>query len=73
MFSAWHPDVLRLYVDFGLYEDESGCVRLKTPPIHEALVLANPLASRETWELMERLDGNIEVLWILPGKESLDV
>jgi pimeloyl-ACP methyl ester carboxylesterase len=73
MFSAWHPDVLRLYVDFGLYEDESGCVRLKTPPIHEALVLANPLASRETWELMERLDENIEVLWILPGKEGPDV
>jgi pimeloyl-ACP methyl ester carboxylesterase len=73
MFSAWHPDVLRLYVDFGLYEDESGCVRLKMPPIHEALVLANPLASRETWELMERLDENIEVLWILPGKEGPDV
>ncbi|KAG1872912.1 Alpha/Beta hydrolase protein [Suillus subalutaceus] len=73
MFSAWHPDVLRLYVDFGLYEDESGCVRLKTPPIHEALVLANPRASRETWELMEKLDENIELLWVLPGKPSQDV
>ncbi|KAG1859214.1 Alpha/Beta hydrolase protein [Suillus subluteus] len=73
MFSAWDPDVLRLYVDFGLYEDESGCVRLKTPPIHEALVLANPRASRETWELMEKLDENIELLWVLPGKPSQDV
>ncbi|KAG1819128.1 Alpha/Beta hydrolase protein [Suillus subaureus] len=72
-FSAWHPDVLRLYVDFGLYEDESGCVRLKMPPIHEALIAANPRARCETWELMEKLDEKIELLWILPGKESLDV
>lgn len=73
MFSAWHPDVLRLYVDYGLYEDESGCVRLKTPPLHEAVVLANPRASREAWQLMEKLDERIELLWILPGKESQDV
>lgn len=73
MFSAWHPDVLRLYVDYGLYEDESGCVRLKTLPVHEAVVLANPRASRETWQLMEGLDGRIELLWILPGKASQDV
>ncbi|KAG1859224.1 Alpha/beta hydrolase family-domain-containing protein [Suillus subluteus] len=69
LFSAWHPDVLRLYVDFGLYEDESGCVRLKMPPVHEALVLANPRARRETWELIEKLDEKIELLWILPGKQ----
>ncbi|KAG1789207.1 Alpha/Beta hydrolase protein [Suillus plorans] len=73
MFSAWHPDVLQLYVDFGLYEDDSGGVRLKTPPVHEAIVLANPRTSRETWELMETLDENIELLWILPGKPSQDV
>ncbi|KAG2135958.1 Alpha/Beta hydrolase protein [Suillus clintonianus] len=73
MISAWHPDVLRLYVDYGLYDDEGGYVRLKTPPIHEALVLANPRAGRETWELMENLDEKIELLWILPGKESPDV
>ncbi|KAG1900154.1 Alpha/Beta hydrolase protein [Suillus fuscotomentosus] len=73
MFSAWHPDVLRLYVDFGLYEDDSRGVRLNMSPIHEALILANPLVSLETWELMEALDENIELLWILPGKQSQDV
>ncbi|KAG1723855.1 hypothetical protein EDB19DRAFT_1898004 [Suillus lakei] len=61
MFSAWHPDVLQLFVDYGLYECGSGSVRLKTPPIHEAI------------ELMERLDENIELLWILPGKETREV
>ncbi|KAG1819131.1 Alpha/Beta hydrolase protein [Suillus subaureus] len=73
VFSAWHPDVLRLYVDYGLYEDGSGRVRLKTPPIHEAIVYANLQVSRETWESMERLDENIELLWILPGKETREV
>ncbi|KAG1875997.1 hypothetical protein C8R48DRAFT_768841 [Suillus tomentosus] len=42
MFSAWHPDILQLYVHFGLYEDDSGGVRLKMVPVHEAIVLANP-------------------------------
>ncbi|KAG1862085.1 hypothetical protein DFJ58DRAFT_657123 [Suillus subalutaceus] len=56
------PDVLRLYLDFGLHEDGSRRVGLKTPPIHEALILSNLGASRETWELMERLDKNIELL-----------
>ncbi|KAG1737534.1 uncharacterized protein EDB91DRAFT_482024 [Suillus paluster] len=73
VFSVWHPDVLQLYVDYGLYEDESGCVRLKTPPIQEALILATPRTSRETWELMERLDENIELLWILPGSPSQEM
>ncbi|KAG0698300.1 Alpha/beta hydrolase family-domain-containing protein [Suillus ampliporus] len=68
MFSSWHPDVLRLYIDYGLYEDASGCVRLKMSAINEALVYANPRASRETWESMERLDENIELLWVVPGK-----
>jgi pimeloyl-ACP methyl ester carboxylesterase len=72
-FSAWHPNVLRLYVDHGLYEDGSGRVGLKTHPIHEAIVGANLQASRETWELMEKLDENIELLWILPGKENREV
>ncbi|KAG2040698.1 Alpha/Beta hydrolase protein [Suillus americanus] len=71
-FSVWHPDILRLYVDFGLYEDESGCVRLKMPPVHEALLTANTRTRRETWELMEKLDEKIELLWILPGKSSKD-
>ncbi|KAG1745299.1 hypothetical protein EDB19DRAFT_1894483 [Suillus lakei] len=73
LFYAWHPDMLRLYVDFGLYEDGSGCVILKTPPIHEALILDNPRASRETWESMERLDEDIELLWIIPGTHGQNV
>ncbi|KAG1736142.1 uncharacterized protein EDB91DRAFT_1143098 [Suillus paluster] len=46
-FSAWHPNVLRLYVNYGPHEDESGRVRLKMPVIHEVLAYANPRASRK--------------------------
>ncbi|KAG1867458.1 Alpha/Beta hydrolase protein [Suillus tomentosus] len=73
LFSSWHPDVLRLYVDYGLYEDGSGRIALKTPPVHEAIISANVRTGRETWELMETLDENIELLWILPGKQNREV
>jgi hypothetical protein len=44
-------DVLRLYVNFGLHKNGSGCVGLKTPPIHEVLILTNlgATSSREPW------------------------
>lgn len=73
LFSSWHPNVLRLYVDYGLYEDGSGRIALKTPPVHEAIISANVRTGRETWELMETLDENIELLWILPGKQNREV
>ncbi|KAG2036783.1 hypothetical protein BDR03DRAFT_958899 [Suillus americanus] len=45
-----------------IFHEFSG-LGLKTPPIHEALILSNLGASRETqWELMERLDEDIELL-----------
>ncbi|KAH7911504.1 Alpha/beta hydrolase family-domain-containing protein [Hygrophoropsis aurantiaca] len=67
-FAAWHPDVLQLYVDYGLTEDSEGGVRLKMSGLHEALVFANDRTSAEVWELLEKLDEDIELKWILPGK-----
>ncbi|KAG1760665.1 hypothetical protein EDD22DRAFT_848336 [Suillus occidentalis] len=46
--------------NFGLHKDRSGTVGLKKPPIHGALIFANPGTSRETWKLMETLDGGAE-------------
>ncbi|KAH7925329.1 hypothetical protein BV22DRAFT_1129087 [Leucogyrophana mollusca] len=66
-FAAWHPDVLRAYVDYGLTEDAQGGVRLKMSGLHEALVFANSLTSAEVWELLETLDEKIELRWVLPG------
>ncbi|EGO01092.1 hypothetical protein SERLA73DRAFT_72062 [Serpula lacrymans var. lacrymans S7.3] len=67
-FAAWHPDVLQLYVDYGLTDTPEGEVKLKMSGMHEALSFANNLASNETWELLENLDKKIELRWIVPGK-----
>ncbi|KAG0704157.1 Alpha/Beta hydrolase protein [Suillus ampliporus] len=67
-FGGWHPDVLRLYVVYGLCEDLRGGVKLQTPSVHEALVFAGRIGSFEAWELLERVDERIELRWIVPGK-----
>ncbi|KAG1790178.1 uncharacterized protein HD556DRAFT_739548 [Suillus plorans] len=56
------PDMLQLYVDFGLHDDGSGHVGLKTPPTHEALTLANPGASHETrWKGLTGTSSRFEL------------
>ncbi|KAG1754813.1 Alpha/beta hydrolase family-domain-containing protein [Suillus paluster] len=67
-FGGWHPDVLRLYVTYGLCEDSRGGVKLKMSGLHEALVNAGRMGSYEAWELLERVDERIELRWVLPGK-----
>ncbi|EGO01085.1 hypothetical protein SERLA73DRAFT_72055 [Serpula lacrymans var. lacrymans S7.3] len=70
LFAAWHPDVLQLYVDYGLTDTPEGEVKLKMSGMHEALSFANDLASNETWELLEKLDKKIELRWIVPGRPT---
>ncbi|KAG0703560.1 Alpha/beta hydrolase family-domain-containing protein [Suillus ampliporus] len=67
-FGAWHPDVLRLYVTYGLCEDSRGGVKLKMSGLLEALVFAGRAGSPEAWELLDRLDERIELRWVVPGK-----
>jgi hypothetical protein len=55
-FGTWHPDVLQLYVTYGLCGDSQGGVKLKVSGIQEALVLANRVPANEAWELLEKLD-----------------
>lgn len=69
-FGAWHPDVLQLYVTYGLCEDPRGGVKLKMSGLQEALVLADGKAVIEAWELLERIDERIELRWIVPGKST---
>ncbi|KAI6002048.1 Alpha/Beta hydrolase protein [Pisolithus albus] len=66
-FASWHPDVLRLYVDYGLTTDPSGGVRLKMSPLQEALCFMNVHPPREVWELLEKLDENIKLRWVVPA------
>ncbi|KAI6041545.1 Alpha/beta hydrolase family-domain-containing protein [Pisolithus marmoratus] len=66
-FASWHPDVLKLYVDYGLTTDSSGGVRLKMSPIQEALCFANTYPPREVWELLEKLDEDVTLRWVVPA------
>lgn len=65
-FGVWHPEVLRDYVDYALVDDPEGGVKLKMSGLQEGLSFVNRVPSWETWELLERLDENIVLRWIIP-------
>ncbi|KAG1737510.1 uncharacterized protein EDB91DRAFT_1290408, partial [Suillus paluster] len=67
-FGAWHADTLQSYVTYGLCDDSQGGVKLKMSGLHEALVFADHMGSHEAWELLERVDEQIELRWVVPGK-----
>ncbi|KAG6380138.1 Alpha/Beta hydrolase protein [Boletus reticuloceps] len=67
-FSAWNPDVLRLYAEHALIDDAKGGVRLKMSGLQEGISFANRRLPMETWELLERLDAGIPLRWVVPEK-----
>ncbi|KIN94415.1 hypothetical protein M404DRAFT_1008327 [Pisolithus tinctorius Marx 270] len=66
-FASWHPDVLKTYVDHGLAVDTAGGVRLKTTSVQEGLTFVNVPVFIEIWELLEKLDENITLRWVVPS------
>ncbi|KAH9926154.1 Alpha/beta hydrolase family-domain-containing protein [Fomitopsis serialis] len=71
-FQTWDPQVFDNYVEHALCtgpEDSFG-VKLKTPPIQEALGYSDVLSMYETWDLMDELDERIELRFVVSGKEG---
>lgn len=66
-FAPWHPEVLRLYVDYGLTTDTGSSVKLKTTPLQESLTFADAHVSKDVGELLDKLDGSIILRWIIPA------
>ncbi|KAI6038643.1 Alpha/beta hydrolase family-domain-containing protein [Pisolithus marmoratus] len=66
-FASWHPEVLKTYVDHGLTVDATGIARLKMTPVQEGLSIVNAPVSFEVWELLEKLDENITLRWVVPS------
>ncbi|KLO12491.1 hypothetical protein SCHPADRAFT_921364 [Schizopora paradoxa] len=66
-FGAWDPKVLELYVEHGLAAEDNG-VRLKMPGLQESVVFVDMQVSYETFELLDRLDDKISLLWVLATK-----
>lgn len=71
-FKIWDPEVLKLYVEYGIYNDK-GVYRLKTAPIHEAVSFIGMLSgAEEAWMGMMGLDERIELRWIVPGEGQVE-
>ncbi|KAI6038642.1 Alpha/Beta hydrolase protein [Pisolithus marmoratus] len=66
-FASWHPEVLKTYVDHGLTIDTTGSARLKMAPVQEGLSIVSAPVSFGAWELLEKLDENITLRWIVPS------
>ncbi|KIN93607.1 hypothetical protein M404DRAFT_1008823 [Pisolithus tinctorius Marx 270] len=66
-FASWHPEVLKTYVDHGLTVDAAGGVRLKMTTIQEGLSYVSVPICIEVWELLEKLDENITLRWVMPS------
>ncbi|KAF9037768.1 Alpha/Beta hydrolase protein [Panaeolus papilionaceus] len=71
-FSAWDPAVLQLYISYGTYpstDDKSRPnIRLKMPPVQEAVVFAEVHTEHEVYDQLRNLDPRIPMRWIMPGK-----
>lgn len=71
-FNSWDPEVLKIYVECGLYDtkDRDGrqVTHLKMPGIQEAVVFAATATQSEVYDRMKDLDERIEFYWIVPGK-----
>ncbi|KAI6141764.1 Alpha/Beta hydrolase protein [Pisolithus tinctorius] len=68
-FASWHPEVLKTYVDHGLTVDAAGGVRLKMTTVQEGLSYVSVPICFEVWKLLEKLDENITLRWVVssPG------
>ncbi|KAF7970127.1 hypothetical protein HWV62_24952 [Athelia sp. TMB] len=66
-FACWDPAMLQTYVEYGITSDGAGSVKLKTPGAQEALVFSSMRFSGEIWELLDRIDEQVTLRWIMPG------
>ncbi|EAU84154.1 hypothetical protein CC1G_08695 [Coprinopsis cinerea okayama7 len=75
-FQAWHIDVLKVYVEAGLYDstDSQGnpVVRLKMPGIYESIIFAERTVGAEAYQGLATIPERIPIRWIMPGREDAD-
>ncbi|KAH9484884.1 Abhydrolase domain-containing protein mpaH [Psilocybe cubensis] len=71
LFQAFDPEVLNVYVEHGTYKDDkTGQIHLKCPPALEASEFAELRTMNEGWELLPTLDDNVELRWIMGGRDD---
>jgi len=71
-FAAWDAEVLKIYIECGLYEtkadDEKDIVKLKMPGVQEAIVFSEVHTEHEVFDRLSRLDERVALRWAMPGK-----
>lgn len=75
-FRAWHPDVLKVYIEAGIYDtsDDQGnaVVKLKMPGIYESVVFAERTVGHEAWQGLPNIPERIHIRWIVPDRSDAD-
>ncbi|KLO07980.1 hypothetical protein SCHPADRAFT_908983 [Schizopora paradoxa] len=71
VFAAWHPSAILKYAKYGLVTRERETrVKLKMSGLQEAITFVDIQASYEAFELLEGLDENVDLLWVMASKNS---
>ncbi|KIK71211.1 hypothetical protein GYMLUDRAFT_33350 [Collybiopsis luxurians FD-317 M1] len=67
-FGSWHPDALKMYVEYGLFSPPgTNGVTLKMHPVWEALAYTNGLQrSGDMFDDVPRLDEKVYIKWVMP-------
>lgn len=74
-FQRWHPDVLKAYLTYGLYDTPNGQITLKMSKLSEAIAFSDTwTGGEEAWVRLYRgeLDERIETRWLVPGKGQVE-
>ncbi|KAF6748010.1 Alpha/Beta hydrolase protein [Ephemerocybe angulata] len=75
-FQAWHPDVLKIYIEAGIYDttdaEGNSVVKLKMPGIYESIVFSERTVQLETWQNLANIPERIPLRWIVPGRSDAD-
>ena len=70
MFKTFDPAVIDVYVECALHDTPGGEVRLKLPVVHECMTYADQYSMIEAFELLGRLDPQVELRFVVGGKLS---
>ncbi|KXN87831.1 hypothetical protein AN958_08070 [Leucoagaricus sp. SymC.cos] len=77
-YAAWDQDVLKSYIEHGLYEttivtpsgETKRVAKLKCTPLNEALVFAGGKVPIEGFACLPELDEQVRLHWIVSGAEG---
>ena len=70
LFKEFDPQAVDIYVQCALYDAPGSEVRLKMPVVHECITYTDQRAMVESFELLHKLDEQVELRWVIPGRLS---